>query len=118
MTRLFEFAPAWYRERCGAQRLPVTDLARDVAGGLVEAMGVSNAVPWWRGVIRLHWNTTPSACCCRPLCCAGIGRRGRAGQCADPPPGPAHGRVATEADMEKAVERLLATRGGAINRLR
>jgi len=91
--RLFEFAPAWYRERCGTQRLPVTDLARlmllrqalhergydraawldadflvfdpagftiagidsyafareiwlarDISGGLVEAVGVNNSV--------------------------------------------------------------------------
>ena len=26
--RLFDLVPAWYRERCGRQRLPVTDLAR------------------------------------------------------------------------------------------
>ena len=26
--RLFDVVPAWYRERCGRQRLPVTDLAR------------------------------------------------------------------------------------------
>jgi len=26
--RLFDYAPAWVRERCGAQKLPVTDVAR------------------------------------------------------------------------------------------
>jgi hypothetical protein len=26
--QLFELAPAWFRERCGAARLPQTDLAR------------------------------------------------------------------------------------------
>lgn len=35
--RLFDMAPAWYRERCGRHRLPVTDLARLLL--LREALG-------------------------------------------------------------------------------
>jgi len=220
--RLFEFAPAWYRERCGTQRLPVTDLARlmllrqalhergydraawldadflvfdpagfsianidnyafareiwlarDVAGGLVEAMGVNNSV-----VVMCRGN--PVLDFYIHACQAVVARRDPATlehnavgtlllsaiargmpmpvvdgaglispaivlELAGAPGGnaeltrllaqrsgplaalnlcgsligvPVHGIVASESDMEAAVEVLLTTRGEVINRLR